>query len=66
KNPGIAGFNTTRIYTNMVKQDKTKITKPIKEDKDKSQQELIDEVTALRAEVAFLKKLKALKLKQRT
>ncbi len=26
----------------------------------------IDEVTALRAEVAFLKKLKALKLKQRT
>ncbi|HFX6219112.1 TPA: helix-turn-helix domain-containing protein, partial [Acinetobacter baumannii] len=63
---GIAGFNTTRIYTNMVKQDKTKITKPIKEDKDKSQQELIDEVTALRAEVAFLKKLKALKLKQRT
>ncbi|MFH4234052.1 helix-turn-helix domain-containing protein, partial [Acinetobacter baumannii] len=52
---GIAGFNTTRIYTNMVKQDKTKITKPIKEDKDKSQQELIDEVTALRAEVAFLK-----------
>ncbi|MBD0533215.1 helix-turn-helix domain-containing protein, partial [Acinetobacter baumannii] len=25
-----------------------------------------DEVTALRAEVAFLKKLKALKLKQRT
>ncbi|RSQ95042.1 Transposase and inactivated derivatives [Acinetobacter baumannii] len=63
---GIAGLNTTRIYTNMVKQDKTKITKPIKEDKDKSQQELIDEVTALRAEVAFLKKLKALKLKQRT
>lgn len=63
---GIAGLNTTRIYTNMVKQDKTKITKPIKDDKDKSQQELIDEVTALRAEVAFLKKLKALKLKQRT
>lgn len=63
---GIAGFNTKRIYTNMVKQDKTKITKPIKDDKDKSQQELIDEVTALRAEVAFLKKLKALKLKQRT
>lgn len=58
---GIAGFNT-----NMVKQDKTKISKPIKDDKDKSQQELIDEVTALRAEVAFLKKLKALKLKQRT
>ncbi|GAA5562505.1 hypothetical protein Asch03_04008 [Acinetobacter schindleri] len=63
---GIAGFNTKRIYTNMVKQDKTKISKPIKDDKDKSQQELIDEVTALRAEVAFLKKLKALKLKQRT
>lgn len=63
---GIAGFKTKRIYTNMVKQDKTKISKPIKDDKDKSQQELIDEVTALRAEVAFLKKLKALKLKQRT
>ncbi|NMI11707.1 transposase, partial [Acinetobacter pittii] len=63
---GIAGFNTTRIYTNMLKQDKTKITKSVKDDKDKSQQELIDEVTALRAEVAFLKKLKALKLKQRT
>lgn len=40
---GIAGFNTTRIYNNMVKQDKTKITKPVKDDKDKSQQELIDE-----------------------
>ncbi|POV70636.1 helix-turn-helix domain-containing protein, partial [Acinetobacter sp. ABNIH27] len=63
---GIAGFNTTRIYNNMVKHDKTKINKPVKDDKDKSQQELIDEVTALRAEVAFLKKLKALKLKQRT
>ncbi|EXB36423.1 hypothetical protein J540_4109 [Acinetobacter baumannii 1440422] len=50
----------------MVKHDKTKINKPVKDDKDKSQQELIDEVTALRAEVAFLKKLKALKLKQRT
>ena len=37
----------------MLKQDKTKITKSVKDDKDKSQQELIDEVTALRAEVAF-------------
>jgi len=63
---GIAGFNTKRIYTNMVKQDKSKIIKPIRDDKDKSQKELIDEITALRAEVAFLKKLKALKLKQRT
>ncbi|MNV33129.1 hypothetical protein D3C71_1244890 [compost metagenome] len=50
----------------MTKQDKTKTVKPTRDDKDKSQQELIDEVTALRAEVAFLKKLKALKLKQRT
>lgn len=63
---GIAGFNTKRTYTNMTKQDKTKTVKPTRDDKDKSQQELIDEVTALRAEVAFLKKLKALKLKQRT
>ena len=39
----------------MVKHDKTKINKPVKDDKDKSQQELIDEVTALRAEVALLK-----------
>lgn len=63
---GIAGFNTKRTYTNMTKQDKIKIVKPTKDDKEKSQQELIDELTALRAEVAFLKKLKALKLKQRT
>ncbi|MGR2826129.1 IS3 family transposase [Acinetobacter sp. 1124_18A] len=58
---GIAGFNTKRTYTNMTKQDKIKVVKPIRDDKEKSQQELIDELTALRAEVAFFKKAKSLK-----
>nr|WNL65126.1 IS3 family transposase ISAba45 [Acinetobacter gerneri] len=58
---GIAGFNTTRIYNNMVKHDKTKINKPVKDDKDKSQQELIDEADRFTCGGCLFKKAKSLK-----